>query len=65
MEEPGDESDGEAEGVEEWRVAADGVPLLQVVADAVAKVAPVVDQVVVGHQGSLGVARCTLKFGYL
>ena len=33
---------------------------LFVVADAVAEVPPVVDQVVVGHQGSLGVACCAL-----
>ena len=34
---------------------------LFVVADAVAEVPAVVDQVVVGHQGSLGVACCALR----
>ena len=59
VEQAGDESDGEAEGVEEGRVAADGV-LLQVVSDAVPEVSTVVDQVVMGHQRSFRVARRAL-----
>ena len=40
-----------------YRIAADGVVLPLVVADAVPKVAAVVDQVVVRHQRPLGAAR--------
>ena len=54
-----DESDGEAEGVEEGRVAADGV-LPLVVSDAVPEVSTVVDQVVMGHQCTFRVARRAL-----